>query len=153
MHRSKAIGSERRARPEQFREGLLVAIEQIVGSRLLSLVGHDDPAAIVVRLALDAELETGELRLKQRKISGDAGGNVDPLLPGSGYSHCVDLIGRGMQDELEQSALGCSAIRVSWPVAQSCQQYAAVSRPMLVCRSTRSLLRLNIQAPVVMRSS
>jgi hypothetical protein len=106
MHRSKAIGSEYRARTEQFRQGLLVAIEQIVGSWLLRLVGHDDPATIVVRLALNTEFESVEPRLEQRKISGDGGGNVDPLLSRSGGSHCVDLIGRGMKHEFRAIRLG-----------------------------------------------
>src|SRR5262245_938326 len=99
MHGREPIGHESRTRAEQFGKGLLVAIEQKVGSGLLRLVGHYDPAAIVVRLAFNAELKTSEPRPEQGKVSGDAGRNVDPLLSGCVDSHCIDLICGGMQDE------------------------------------------------------
>jgi hypothetical protein len=63
-------------------------------------VGHYDPAAIVVRLALNAELETGEPPLQQSEIGSDARSNVDPLLSGSGNTNRLDLIRRGMQNEI-----------------------------------------------------
>src|SRR5690349_23829375 len=90
---------ERGPRAKQFGQGLLVAIEQVVSRRLLCLVDHYDPAAVVVGLAFDAEIEAGELRLKQLKVRGNAGSDVDPLLAGYRSSHCIDLIRRGMQDE------------------------------------------------------
>ena len=60
MHRREPVGRKCRARAEQFGKGLLVAVEQKVGSGLLCLVGHYDPATIVVRLASNAELEASE---------------------------------------------------------------------------------------------
>ena len=106
MHRCKPIGRKCRAGAEQFGQRLPVPIQQIVGSGLLRLVGHDDPAAIVVRLALDAELEPGEPRLEQRKIGGDGGGKCGSILPGGRSAHRVDLIGRGMQHEFRAIRLG-----------------------------------------------
>jgi hypothetical protein len=60
MHRREPVGHQCRARAEQFSKGLLGAVKQIVGSGLLGLMGHYDPAEIVVRLAFNTELEAGE---------------------------------------------------------------------------------------------
>src|SRR5262249_51289737 len=79
---------------------LPVAVEQIVGRGLLCLVRHDDPAAIVVRLALNAELETLESPLQQSEIASNARSNVDPFLSCSGYTNCFDFIRRGVQDNI-----------------------------------------------------
>jgi hypothetical protein len=63
-------------------------------------VRYDDPAAIIVRLAFNAELEASKPRPKQGKVSGDAGSNVDPLLSGRVDGHRIDLIRRGIEDEI-----------------------------------------------------
>src|SRR5215831_5974275 len=100
MHWREPIGHECRARAEQFGKRLLVAIEQIVRSRLLRLVCPYDPAAVVVCFAFNVELEASEPRAKQGKIGRDAGCNVYPLPSGCGSGNCFDLIRRGMQHEM-----------------------------------------------------
>jgi hypothetical protein len=108
MHRREPMGHQCRARAEQFGERLLVAIEQIVGSGLLRLVGRYDPAAVVVCLTSNsnAELEASEPRPKQGEIGGDAGCNVYPLLSGCGGGHRIQLIRRGMLDDMRAVRLG-----------------------------------------------
>ena len=63
-------------------------------------MGRYDPAAVVVCLAFDAELEAGEPRAKQGKIGHDAGCDVYPLPSGRGSGNCLDLIRRGMQHKM-----------------------------------------------------
>ena len=81
MHRRQAVRLQFRPRREQLGKRLLVAIKQVIGGGLLRRVAHDDPAAVVIGLALDVKGVTGQACFDQGELGGDCGSQRLPLLP------------------------------------------------------------------------
>src|SRR5258707_6993189 len=58
----------------------LVPIQQMIGGGLLCRVTHDDPATVIIGLALHLEIMAGQPRLDQGKFPGDRWRQCRPLL-------------------------------------------------------------------------
>lgn len=80
VHRREPVLFQFRSSREELGKRLFVSVQEMIGGGLLWRVTHDDPATIVIGLALHVERMTGQTRFDQGEFRGDLGRQGGPFL-------------------------------------------------------------------------